>query len=718
MKIKLIVALMLFSFALKAQKTLIQGLVTDGQNNSLVGANIYFDKLKLGTTSNDKGEFSIELLDPLPQVLNISFVGYESQEIEISSIDFLNIKLFESVSIDEVQIKGKVNTTEISLLNPLQSQKISRDELQKAACCNLSESFETNATVDVTFTDAVSGAKQIQMLGLDGVYAQITQDNLPLIRGISSVYGLSQIPGTWIESIQIIKGAGSVTNGFESFTGQINVNYITPKNADKIFWNAYVNSEGKIENNLQLAKKNGPWKSNLFISNHYHSTVVDDNNDTFLDVPHINALNVLNRWTRNFENSNVNIFARVFVEEREGGQIEKIQQPYKVNIDNQLFELSAKMGFINPDDCNKSIGSQYSIKKHNQTALYGQNNYSASQESLFLNFIRQTYIGNTDHNLKYGLSFFGDRYLQDFNQTNLDRTDLISGAYTEYSFKPNDDFVLVAGYRSDYRNKFGLNHLPRLNIFFNPIDDMVLRLSVGKSFRIANPISENLSYLASNRTIDLSSDLLPESAWNFGFNITQVFKMFDREATINFDVYRTDFINQIIVDVESQNELSFYNLNGESYSNSFQFDFIYELFDRFDIKLAHKINSVYSTFDNQKYLTPLIPKDRSLINVAYSTNHVKKWLFDATLNRIGKSRIPEHSLIKKDFSDSFVQVNSQVTKKFTKFDLYVGGENIFDYKQVLPILSSQDPSSQNFDASLIWAPVMGRLIYAGFRFKI
>jgi outer membrane cobalamin receptor len=708
--------LLLFVTATYSQ-TIINGVVKDDQNNTLPGANIILKNSGQGTTSDVDGKFDIEV-PSFPQTISISFVGFETKEVKIVDNTFLDITLAVSISIKEVEITSKVKTTEFSLISPLQTQKISRDELQKAACCNLSESFETNATIDVTFSDAVSGAKQIQMLGLHGVYTQITQENLPLIRGISSSYGLTHTPGTWIESIQVIKGAGSVVNGFESFTGQINVNYQKAETADKLFWNTYLNSEGKIENNLQLAKKNGKWKSNLFLSHQYHQQEVDNNNDSFLDSPYLNSINILNKWNASLKNKNATIYVRAIVEEREGGQVESVANPFLVNIDNQLFELSGKLGFISPDDCNKSTGTQYSIKKHNQFAQYGNNKYDGVQESVFFNLIRQSDIFNSNHILKYGLSFFGDRYTESLNNYVLNRTDLISGVFSEYSYVPNDDFTLTAGFRSDYHNQFGVKYLPRLNLRYKINDDFIARLSAGKSFRISNPISENLSYLASSRTISLNENLKPEEAWSYGVNVTRLFTLFDREASFNADAYRTDFSNQIVVDIETQSELSFENLNGESYSNSYQFDFSYSIIDRLDLKLAYKINRVYSTFDNVKKLVPLTPKDRSLINLAYSTNHLRKWLFDVTLNRIGESRLPDHQLIDKEFSDPFIQINSQLTKKYKKLDVYLGVENILDYKQDNPILSSDNPNSSNFDASIVWAPIMGRLVYAGFRFKI
>ena len=331
-------------------------------------------------------------------------------------------------------MESKVSTTELSMVNPLQVQKISSKELQKAACCNLSESFETNATVDVSFTDAVSGAKQIKMLGLDGIYTQITQENVPLIRGLSSAYGLSYVPGTWIESIQIIKGSGSVINGFESFTGQINLEYFKPENADKIFWNFYTNSESKFENNLQFAKKTGKWTSNLYTSINYHSKEVDENENGFLDMPHMKSINVLNRWLTETESYRINLVGRVLVDEREGGQIRSISNPYKVLIDNTLLEFNSKSGLKMPDKIGKSVGLQTAFRRHKQAIKFGLTDYNALQESAFLNLIGQTFISITDHSLKYGISYYADRYTENYESTNFDRVDLTTGVFTEYSY--------------------------------------------------------------------------------------------------------------------------------------------------------------------------------------------------------------------------------------------------------------------------------------------
>jgi outer membrane receptor for ferrienterochelin and colicins len=728
-KIIIIAIVLIVSFTTKAQNQIIGKvveIVKDGSELPLPGASVYWEGTTIGAATQGDGNFSIVEPAEFPATIVVSFVGYQQYTQLIEANTQLQIYLTPSLELKEVKVKGKVNTTKFSTVNSINMQTLSTGELEKAACCNLSESFSTNATVDVNFTDAVSGAKKIQMLGLDGAYTQITQENMPLIRGISSAYGLSYVPGTWIESIQIIKGSGSVVNGFESFAGQINLEYYKPESAPKLFWNGYTNGHGKLENNLLFAKKSGAWKSNLFTHVDYFDKELDNNKDGFLDMPKVTQVNVLNRWEYKDNNYHIGFTARGLVEDRLGGTIENALNPYDVNIHNDLLEFTSKTGAILPNSPGKSAGLQTSFRRHNQTAIFGENNYKGLQESAYLNLIRQTYIGSTNHKLKYGTSYYADKYTESFSG-NIDtaftdnvRVDLMTGVFSEYSYKWGESFNLTAGMRADYyNNSEEINYLPRLNMKYNPTEKMAIRFSAGKAFRVANVFVENASFLASNRQISVGN-LNPEIAWNYGANITYCFYLFGREGTINADAYRTDFENQIVVDIEKQGKLSFYNLEGESYATSMQLDFAYELFDRFDVKMAYKINDVKITYDGEEIKeTPLSPKDRALLNLAYATNF-DKWIFDVTANYVGESRIPYHQSIDKKYSESFYLYNAQITKKFRKFDVYLGAENLLGYTQDNPIIDSENPTSSSsaFDASLIYAPINGRMIYAGFRFKI
>ena len=747
--IKILIVVCL-NFDATAQK--ITGKVLEKLSNEriapIIGANVYWENTTVGTITNNDGVYSIKEAPSLPATLMVSFIGYEIAEQEVVDGEYV-FYLQSSLELEEVNIKGKQTSSRFSTINPLNIQTLSTKELEKAACCNLSESFSTNATVDVAFNDAVSGAKRIKMLGLDGVYTQITQENMPLIRGLSSSFGLSYTPGPYIESIQIIKGAGSVVNGFESFAGQINLEYFKPSSSDDFYYNFYTNGEGKIENNLILSKKQGNWQSNLFTHFSYHDIERDKNKDGFIDMPGTKHFNFLNRWK--YEGNpkyGIQLYARGFTEERRGGTLSNLgdtypsADPFIVDINNKLLEFSSKTGLIMPSQVGKSIGIQTSFRVHSQDAQFGSRTFESLQKSAYINIIRQTFISDCKHQLKYGLSFYGDNMNDNLTKYNTasdsinaswysmeifddNRTDAMTGVFSEYNYKWGETVSLTAGVRADYYNVTGLVYgSPRLNIKYNPSEQTAIRFSAGRAMRVSNFISDNISLLASNREIIIDDNLLPEIAWNYGANITHCFYLFDREGSINVDFYRTEFENQIVVDIEQQGILSFNNLNDESssnqsFSNSLQFDINYELFNRFDMKLAYKINDVKTTYDGELKQFPLLAKNRALVNMSYS-NKSDSWLFDATCNYIGESRIPEHSKLDRTYiletSNPFSLFNFQITKKINKFDFYIGGENLLNYTQDNPILGLAD--SDDFDASLIWAPVMGRLMYFGLRFKI
>jgi len=747
-----IILLIVVCFNIEATAQNITGKVlekiSDDRVAPIIGANVYWENTTVGTVTDKNGAYSIQEAPSFPATLLISFIGYEVSEKEVLDGEYI-FYLESSLELEEVDVKGKQNSSRFSTIGTLNVQTLNTQEFEKAACCNLSESFETNATIDVVYNDAVSGAKKIKMLGLDGVYTQITQENLPLIRGLSSSYGLTFTPGPFVESIQIIKGTGSVVNGFESFSGQINLEYFKPDCSENLYYNLYGNLEGKIENNLRLVKKNGKWKSNFFAHFSYHDTEIDNNNDGFLDMPYINNFNFFNRWK--YENANIGLqfYARGFIEERIGGTIENRLNPYLVEINNKQIELLSKTGFRMPQKQGKSVGLQTSFRLHDFDATFGANQYNGLQKSAYLNLINQTYIKEEKNILKFGLSLYADEIDQNITEYNLvtadsgevialwysqeiyseNRTDIMPGIFSEYFHRWGELISITSGFRADYYNKTDkIYAIPRINIKYNPNESTAIRISGGRALRNSNFISDNISLLASNREISFGENLLPEIAWNYGINLTHCFYLNDREGTFNIDFYRTDFENQIVVDIEDQGILTFTNLldvpNHVSFSNAFQFDLAYELFKRFDIKLAYKINNSKTSYlgglshDFSSLLeTPLLPKNRALINLAYS-NKDTDWLFDATWNYVGESRIPRHELIDAEYSDPFSLINCQVTKKVNNFDFYIGAENLLSYTQENPILDSYNPSSDKFDASLIWAPVMGRKIYFGLRYKL
>ena len=724
---------------LKAQEQ-IKGKVLEISNNGeiipIIGANVYWEGTTIGTATDLSGRYSIQEAPSFPATLSVSFVGYTLDGKEIIDNEYL-FYMKPSIELKEVKVKGNVSTTKISTINPINTQIISTGEIQKAACCNLSECFETNNTVDVSYSDGVSGIKKIQMLGLDGKYIQITSELIPLIRGMQRSYGLSYTPGSWIESIQIIPGSGSVVNGFESFTGQINLEYFKPEGSDKLNLNIYANSEGKLENNLILTKKNGNWRSNLFTHISYfdreidyhgsypdHSDHSNKTGDKFLDMPRIKQFALLNRWKYyGSEKYRFQINLRAILEERIAGQIttdENIITPYTVNIDNQIIQLYTKFGKIQSDQ--KSIGSQTSFTLHNQEAKFGNNIYTGIQESFSINIIEQNQFKDK-HVLKYGASYFADRFTESFDG-NIEkpyhlkkRVDLVTGIFSEYQFN-NQKFNVVSGLRADYYNiQNKIYYLPRINMKYNPGERTAIRFSSGRAFRISNVFSENMSFLASSRSIIIGDDLRPEVGWNYGINLSHCFYLLNKEGTLNLDIYKTIFEDQIVINIEDQDELSFTNLNGKSFANIIQIGLDYNITKNLQMRLGYKKNKSISTFNRVEKQLPLQPEERAIINFSYKTIS-DKWHFDITANYIGRSRIPEINTVADNFSPPFYLFNSQITRKWDNLDVYIGGENLANYTQPNPIIDVENPLGDDFDASLIWGPVMGRNIYVGIRYKI
>ena len=711
-------------------------LEIDNQNNTkpLIGANVFWENTNIGTITDSQGQYTIPKTTELPATLNVGYIGYSLKKKEIVNNEYI-FYMESSIDLDEVDVKGKKQTTIFSTVKPLNVQTITTDEILKAACCNLSECFETNAAVDVTYSDAISGIKTINMLGLSGKYVQITNESVPLIDGLLNSYGLSYVPGSWIESIQVTKGIGSILNGYSSMTGQINIEYFNENNSDDLFLNTYVNSEGKLENNLLVSKKNGNWNNNLFthisflnreIDHHggTHTHELDENHqgDGFLDVPKTTQFNIMNRLKYTGSNKVVgSLTLKKLWEERIGGQKENVGN-YIVNTINDYSEATTKTGYIF-NDIDKSIGIQTNWKLHDQNIQFGKNKYEGLQEKAYLNLIVNTYISNLNHKIVFGSSYEVNIFTESFSG-NIDkeysdekREDLLSGFFVEYNYNFKEKLNIITGLRADFYNQqVKTYYSPRLHIKYNPNEKSALRFSAGKGFRISNILIESMPFLASNREISINTRSNIESSMNIGLNYSYCFYLFEREATFNFDIYNTSFDEQVIVDIEKEGELKFYNLDGKSNSTSAQIDFSYELIENLDVKTAFKINKSLTKYSDDTKQTALTPISRGLLNLAYK-NKKENWKYDFTCNYVGESRIPEHSKITYTKSDWFMLFNSQITNSNNNFDLYIGVENISNYVQENPIISSENPDSDDFDASLIYGPVMGRLFYAGLRYK-
>jgi hypothetical protein len=736
---RLLILFFIFCFhdALVAQqlKGKVLGENEKGIQENLPAANVYWQGTTIGTTTDLEGVFQLPIPDSLPARLIISSVGFESDTILISSnlSKEITILLKGMISLGIIEVEEKQSTTMNKIFTPINQEVISSKELLKAACCNLSESFSTNASVDVAFTDAVSGAKKIQMLGLDGIYTQVLSENMPLLRGLSAAYGLNYIPGTWVENILVTKGTGSVVNGYESISGQINLEFLKPQEQKKRFFiNVYGNLNGRAEANFHVAKKlNEKWSTLLFTHASSNFMKQDMNKDGFLDMPLTQQYNVFNRWDfYNQKNFEAQFGIRGLYETRQGGQTNFNYNAdhgktnvYGIGIVTKQLEYFSKTGFMFPSKPLKSFGIQTSGKIQQQQMYFGKRTYTGEQKNFYANIIYANIINTTNHKYKLGTSYLLDDYKESYNDSAFARTESVPGVFAEYTYTHPDNFSLVAGVRADYHNLYGLFYTPRLHLRYNVTKKTTLRLSAGRGFRTSNVFIENQSVFASSRKVIVQETFKPEIAWNYGVSANQQFKLFGNEAFINVDFFRTDFENQIVVDLDQNtNQVVFYNLKGESYSHSLQTDFGFTPFKSFDVKLAYKWYDVKTTYNYELLDKPYVPKHRVMLNMAYST-YRDIWKFDFTTNWFGQSRLPSAALNPVEYqlpqkSKDYFLMQAQITKKFRKFDVYVGCENILNYTQRNPILSAADPNGQYFDASMIYAPIEGRIVYFGLRMEI
>ena len=719
---------------INAQDIVSGAVYGDNTDNPLPGANVYWLSSNKGAVTDINGMFSLDS-DPASTKLVISYIGYISDTLSVRESRQINhvLQSKESEDLDEVVVSQRKKSSQLSFLSTQNILNVSSEELLKAACCNLSESFETNPAIDVNFDNALTGVKQIQMMGLPSPYLLFTEENIPIIRGASQVYGLSFTPGTWIESLQITKGAGSVINGYESMTGQINAELKKPLTSERIFFNLFRSLEGRNELNLNTKTTfSSKLSANLLVHFNQLSEKIDKNKDGFLDLPLSEQVNILSRFqyldTEKGWVSFLNI--RFLQDDKIFGQGDFLPKLHKnttsiwgSEIMTNRYESSLKIGYVFPDLPYQSFGMQLAYSNHSQESYFGLRAYDINHKSGFANLLFNSILGNTLNKFKTGIQFSYDAYDELIENQTSNRIDSSVGAFFEYSYDSLERLNMVLGLRFDHHNNIGSFLTPRAHFRYAFSDTSTLRFSIGSGRRVAAAFAENQKLFGSGRTIQTpnlqSNDfgLSPEHAWNYGISFLQGFQIASIPLNINVDLYRTEFVNQVVVDWETLGQISFYNLSGESYAKSLQLGLDARLFRILDARFAYKYYDVQVDYSSGRMQKPLQPKQRYFINLGYIGT---KWRIDATYQYTGSQRIPPTILNPNGFeSKSFGLINSQLTYiPKTNFEIYLGGENLNNESQARPILSADQPFSSNFDSSLVYAPVFGRMMYVGLRYNL
>ena len=591
---------------------------------------------------------------------------------------------------------------------------INKEELFKAACCNLGESFTTNPSVDVNYSDAATGAKQIKLLGLSGTYVQMLTENLPNFRGAAAPYALDYVPGPWMSGIQVSKGSSSVKNGYESITGQIDVEYLKPDAEEGVTLNLYGNTMSRMDANADANIHLNSLLSTELLA-HYQDDFGhhDINDDGFLDQANVRQWNLQNRWHYRSHNYIFHGGIGMIKEKREGGQTEHTSHAshlYKIDIETDRYEGYMKHAFILNPEHGTNIALMTNLSMHQLDADYGHKQYYVNQKNAYAQLLFETNF-TKQHSLSAGLSLNHDYLTKDEKETT-------PGIYAQYTYNLNDKVVVVAGVRADHSSRYGTFVTPRLHLKLTPNEIVSLRLSVGKGYRTVWALAENNYLLASGRTLVIDN-LEQEQAWNSGISSSFYIPLFGKTLKLNAEYYHTHFNEQAVIDYDSNpTEILITNLDGKSYSNTIQLDATYPVVKGLELTAAWRWNDVKCTYGGKLMEKPLTSRYKGLITASYKTP-LGIWQFDATLQLNGGGRMPTpvNGLWDEHFH-GYEQVSAQITRWFRHFSIYVGGENLTGFRQKQPIINAADPWSSTFDPTMVWGPVQGAMFYVGIRVNI
>jgi outer membrane receptor for ferrienterochelin and colicin len=735
--IKFLLIISLLSFvSFGFAQNIIEGTVyeeVNGKKQPLPGVNVYWKIANVGTVTDEHGHYSIEI-HPTYKCLVFSFVGYVNDTVHhMAEPQHYDHVMSTPITLSEVEVAARQKAQYVNALDPMHVEHITGEALRRCACCSLAESFETNASVDVAYADAVTGAKQIELLGLSGLYTQMMTENMPNFRGLASAFGLGYVPGTWMHGISVSKGTSSVRNGYESISGQINVDFKEPEDdhAEKVFVNGFVNTMAMTELNFNTRVNVGERDGLLLLGHVGHNFMkMDGNGDGFLDDPMTTQYSAFLRYNHpNTGHFGCKLGVKALKETRNSGQMDG---DYGIGINTERYEAFAKTGFIF-DRPETSLGIQQQLTYHKLNSYFGLKDYNATQLSYYVNVLFDSYIVNDHHKYSVGASYSYDRYDEDQNflMTTQEagpkrRVEQVPGAFAEYVFSDDHHWTVIGGFRADYNTYYErMFYTPRLHVRFRGHDELAIRLSAGKGYRSPNVLAENSTMLASSRAIRFLEQPKMEEAWNYGVNISKHFDVGEKEIQLLVDAYRTDFVNQIILDRDADaHEIRIYNLNGKSYSNCAQIQLDYELFKNFDVSAAFRYTDVKMTINDSLREKPFVNRYKGLLTLSYAPG---TWQFDLITQFNGDSRIPDMSGNATAVADGqnlerspfYVIMNAQITKRLGEhWEIYAGGENLTNYKQQHPLVAASEPFGNDFDASMVWGPLSGIRGYVGFRFQI
>ena len=664
-------------------------------------------------------------------------------------------------SLQATVFTAGVRANYLSRSSGVRTEVISSAGLRKMACCNLADSFENSASVTVGYSDAVTGARQIRLLGLSGVYTQMLDENRPAMRGIAAPFGLSYVPGQWLESIQVSKGLSTVVNGVESITGQINTEYRKPTDEKPLFVNLSAMNDTKTDFNIASSLQMGDsWSTVILGHVSGNFKTFDHNHDGFRDDPQTLQFNFANRWLYYSPNGvQLRFGIRALQDRRRGGQdgynhasyTLSPTSPWGSDVQNRSLNAYVKAGFPLSEDNSRNIAfvGDYSITDMNMWA--GATNYAGIQNSGFFNVMLQNEFSQT-HKLTLALGGSLDSYNEHLVRKVLEQSidtgrrttdDYVVGLGGEYTFNAEDKFSAIVGLRADWFGGEGLRFTPRLTLKYTPVESVVLRANGGRGLRRALPLIDNIGVFSTGKSFaGIFDKHLLEDAWTYGGNATFYLPFGASSDTyLSLDFFGSEFRQQMVVDYEhTLNTIEFYALDGKrSFTRNYQIDFNVEPIRRLTVTATFRYTDARIELAG-KGLTekPLTSRYKGVLNLQYATN-LNKWIFDFTASINGKSRVYDfmedmrdengNKLYENGYTPAYPLLYLQITKRFKGVDIYLGAENLTNFRQQRLLagtlvadqtngMSSVNTALSDFDASAVWGPIMGTKVYLGLRYTL
>lgn len=624
-----------------------------------------------------------------------------------------------SQNLNEIVVQSKGKSREHR--HTMKLEMIDQSQLIRAACCNLGESFSASPSVDVSYPDAATGARQIKLLGLSGTYVQMLTENVPNLRGAALPYSLGYIPGPWMQSIQVSKGASSVKNGYESTTGQINIEFLKPQATDGVRGNAYFDSNVKVEANADASiHLNDRLSTSLLLHFENRQTDHDGNGDGFMDMPKIRQYNMMHRWAYVSPKWISQLSLHFIKDERTSGQSShtSLNHQWLATVNTERYELQWKNGFTLNHDRNESIALMLHGSLYDAENRFGHRAYDVNHKNAYAQLMYESDFGE-HHNLNTGASLNHDYFAETINLQGIRTKETVPGIYAQYTYKLLDKLTAMLGLRYDYSNLWGGFVTPRMHVKYSPSKILSLRASAGKGYRTAHAYAENVPLMASGREWSIEGSakkglgVFREEAWNYGLSANLNIPIGEKTLELNAEYYYTHFLKQMVV-----NAFHFSQLGGRSFSHTVQVDATYPFFEGFSATAAFRYNDARTTYEGFGLRQrPLTSRYKGLLTLSYKTP-MDIWQFDVTGQLNGPGHYYYEAESDRTTYPTHFLLQAQVTRDFRHFSIYLGGENLTNYKIKNPIIGADNPWSTTFDATQVWGPIDGAMAYVGVRFKL